>query len=227
MPKVITSGEIGIVANRALEADHATSADNADKIDDLDSTSFNRVYRGTINGTTLTFDQALTQGEYSFSCVGSTNGSPTFVTSAISIYGKCIVIVNDGGTHNNTSNWIWQIVYTTRNDNVWVRKKVNSSDWTSWHKLLIDNASLTYNVTLDTNWSGTTAPYTKTVTVSGILSTDNPTVDVVMSGTYATDESRVENWSYIYRIVTGTNSITVYALEKPTVSLPIQLKAVR
>lgn len=81
--------------------------------------------------------------------------------------------------------------------------------------------------TLDTSWSGASTPYTKTVSVSGILSTDTPIIDVVMSGTYSTDEARAGAWGYIYRAVTANGSITFYATEKPTVSLPIQIKVVR
>lgn len=82
-------------------------------------------------------------------------------------------------------------------------------------------------VTLDTNWSGSAAPYTKTITVNGIQATDTPIIDVVMSGDYATDEQRIEAWGYIYRAVTGNNSITFYATEKPAVSLPLQIRVVR
>jgi hypothetical protein len=81
--------------------------------------------------------------------------------------------------------------------------------------------------TLNTSWSGSSAPYSKTVTVSGILATDTPIIDIVMSGTYSTDEARIEAWGYIYRAVTANGSITFYATEKPTVSLPIQIKVVR
>ena len=81
--------------------------------------------------------------------------------------------------------------------------------------------------TLNTTWQGSQAPYTKTQTVSGLLATDTPIVDVVMSGTFATDQARIEAWGYVYRITTANNSITLYATEKPTVSLPIQLKVVR
>jgi hypothetical protein len=81
--------------------------------------------------------------------------------------------------------------------------------------------------TLDTNWSGSAAPYTKTITVSGILATDTPIIDVVMSGTYSTDSARAKAWGYIYRAVTGNGTITFYATEKPTVELPIQIKVVR
>jgi len=83
------------------------------------------------------------------------------------------------------------------------------------------------SATLNTTWSGSSAPYSKTVTVSGILATDNPIIDIVMSGTYSTDEARIEAWGYIYRAVTANDSITFYATEKPTVSLPIQIRVVR
>jgi hypothetical protein len=89
----------------------------------------------------------------------------------------------------------------------------------------IKHALLT--TTLNTTWSGSAAPYTKTQTVSSILSTDTPFIDVVMSGTYATDEARQEAWNYIYRAVTGDDSITFYASEKPTVELPIQIRVIR
>lgn len=81
--------------------------------------------------------------------------------------------------------------------------------------------------TLNTNWQGSKAPYTKTQTVNGLLATDTPIVDVVMSGDYTADEARIEAWGYVYRITTADDAITLYATEKPTVSLPIQLKVVR
>jgi hypothetical protein len=84
-----------------------------------------------------------------------------------------------------------------------------------------------FTATLSTSWSGSAAPYTQTVTINGITSAHNPIIDVVMSGTYSTDQQRIEQWGYIYRAVTGTNQITFYASEKPTVSLPIRVKVVR
>jgi hypothetical protein len=63
--------------------------------------------------------------------------------------------------------------------------------------------------------------------VTGILSTDNPIIDVVMSGTFSTDTTRNKEFGKIYRAVTNTNSITFSADGAPTVSLPIQIKVVR
>ena len=85
----------------------------------------------------------------------------------------------------------------------------------------------TYNVTIPTNWSSA-APYTQTVTVNGIVSTDTPIIDVVLSTTASTAQSQLEAWGCVSKITTGANSITVTCLEeKPSIAIPIQLKAVR
>lgn len=88
--------------------------------------------------------------------------------------------------------------------------------------------TLTYTSTiLTTGWLGSVAPFSKEVTIGGILSTDNPIIDIVPSATYATALLQAEAWGLVYRIVTGSNNITVYADEVPTTAIPIQLKVVR
>ena len=90
------------------------------------------------------------------------------------------------------------------------------------------STTATYTTTLNTTWNGTAAPYTKTQTVTGILATDNPIVDIVLSSTTATALEQLEAYSCISKITTSTNSITVTCLEdKPTVAIPLQLKVVR
>jgi hypothetical protein len=84
-----------------------------------------------------------------------------------------------------------------------------------------------FTATLNVGWSGSSAPFTQLLNVSGILSTDTPIIDVVMDGDFETDKARQEAWSYIYRAVTENDSITFFATEKPTVELPIQIKVVR
>ncbi len=94
--------------------------------------------------------------------------------------------------------------------------------------LTLDEAKVsTYTASITTTWSGSAAPYSQTITVTGITASDNPVVDVTMSGTYATDQARLTDWGKIYRIVTAANKITVYATAKTTVALPIQLQVVR
>ena len=84
------------------------------------------------------------------------------------------------------------------------------------------NASL-----LLSNWSST-APYTQTVSVQGILATDTPIVDVVLDSTTSTAISQNNSWAFVSKIETSANSITATCLEsKPEVDLPILLKVVR
>jgi len=77
------------------------------------------------------------------------------------------------------------------------------------------------------NWSST-APYTQTVSVQGILATDTPIVDVVLDSTTSTAISQNNSWAFVSKIETSADSITATCLEsKPEVDLPIQLKVVR
>lgn len=76
-------------------------------------------------------------------------------------------------------------------------------------------------------WAGTSAPFSQAITVNGILGTDKPKVDVVVSDTYSTAETEAEAWGYVYRIVTSQNGVTAYATEKPEVSLSIQMEVIR
>ena len=76
-------------------------------------------------------------------------------------------------------------------------------------------------------WTGASAPFSQEITVNGILDTDKPKVDVVVSDTYATAETEIEAWGYVYRVVTSQNGVTVYATEKPEVSLNIQIEVIR
>ena len=89
------------------------------------------------------------------------------------------------------------------------------------------NPSTTYNANVGTTWSGSEAPYTQTVTVSGITSTDNPIVDVVLSSDYDTATTELQEYAKIYKITTSTNSITVYATEKTENAIKLQLKVVK
>lgn len=86
----------------------------------------------------------------------------------------------------------------------------------------------TFDTTLSTSWTGSSAPYTQTVSVSGVLSTDNPIVDVVLSSTTSTAISQLAGWGCVSKITTSNGSITATCFEeKPTVSIPIQMCVVR
>lgn len=81
---------------------------------------------------------------------------------------------------------------------------------------------------LSSGWNGSSAPYTQTVSVQGILATDTPIVDVVLDSNTSTAISQNNSWAFVSKIETSANSITATCLEsKPEVDLPILLKVVR
>lgn len=88
--------------------------------------------------------------------------------------------------------------------------------------------SIRYTATLTTAGWSASAPFAQTVTVTGILATDTPIIDVILSGTASTAILQSEAWGCVGRITTAANSITVYCYEeKPITAIPIQLKVVR
>lgn len=80
---------------------------------------------------------------------------------------------------------------------------------------------------LSSGWSSS-APYTQTVSVSGILSTDTPIADVVLDVVTSTAMTQISAWMCVSKIETANGSITATCLEnKPEIDIPIQLKVVR
>lgn len=88
--------------------------------------------------------------------------------------------------------------------------------------------SQTFTATITAaGWTGDATPYTNDVTVTGLTADDNPFVDMIASSTFETAETEIEAFANIYRMVTAENKLTVYAAEKPTVDIVIQIKVVR
>lgn len=85
-----------------------------------------------------------------------------------------------------------------------------------------------YAATIPTSgWNGTEAPYTRNITVNGLLASDTPIIDIVQSGDYQTDTQICDNWALISRITTRANGLTVTADEIPTAAIPIQVRCLR
>ena len=85
-----------------------------------------------------------------------------------------------------------------------------------------------YTATLSVSDWTSSAPYTQTVSVDGILLSDTPISDVTLSTDTNTAIAQIEAWSCISNIVTSNGSITAVCFEeKPTIDIPIKLKVVR
>ncbi len=128
------------------------------------------------------------------------------------------------GSHNNSNQiWFgpcdstgsWQDSYTSQ---IWhFNGTVDATNYTGVQKV--------YTATLGTTWSGSAAPYTQTVTVSGILATDSPIIDIVTTTSGYEDEEAA--WANVFKATCAVNSITFYAKEATTTSITIQIKVVR
>lgn len=110
----------------------------------------------------------------------------------------------------------------------------SSSTTYSSTKALVDGLSTkaevsNYTATITTIWTeGANLVYSQTILVQGILSTDTPIIDVVLDSDPTIAQSQLDAWSYISRISTSNDSITVYAVgAAPTTAIPIQILCVR
>ena len=85
-----------------------------------------------------------------------------------------------------------------------------------------------FQCTLTTsNWNGTSAPYTQTVTVQGMKSSYEPIADVSLSNDIELRKQQNAQWGRVSMITTGDGSITAYCdAVTPTIALPIRLKVV-
>ena len=87
-----------------------------------------------------------------------------------------------------------------------------------------------YSATLTASGWSASAPYTQTAPAAGVLATDDPFVDVDMSGASGSAQGAAltEAWGFVGRVTAGNNQITAYCYEeKPAVNLPVILKVVR
>ena len=85
-----------------------------------------------------------------------------------------------------------------------------------------------FSASLSTTWSGTAAPYTQTITVSGILASDTPHVVPVFSTNNDTAIGELEAWALINKAIAGNGTITFSCFtEKPEVAVNLQIEVIR
>ena len=141
---------------------------------------------------------------------------------------KPLMVVYDG------TQWLTDIVIPTASGlsgSVPVTKGGTGATTAAAARTNIGAASVqSYTVSVGTTWSGnSTNGYTQTISVSGILATDEPIADVILdSSTLATNKNYLTAWNQVSKIETAADSITLYAYNaKPTVGFKIRLKVIR
>lgn len=73
------------------------------------------------------------------------------------------------------------------------------------------------------SWTGSAAPYTQTIAVTGLSTADILFVGPVLTGVYADDMNILAAWGQISRIKINAGNITVYANAAVDLAIPIQL----
>lgn len=101
----------------------------------------------------------------------------------------------------------------------------NLQTYTETQLALKSNNKKVYNIELDTTWTGATAPYTKTVSVEGILATDIVNIEPIYSSTLSTRLTEKEEYAKISMISSADGSVTITCdEEKPTIALNVRLE---
>ena len=81
-------------------------------------------------GHTTNANDALSVGLYDTNT--STQNLPALAYSQNNGCGVLIVYVSYASTHNNSSNWIWQMWLNTTTSDLYIRKKINTNAWSTW-----------------------------------------------------------------------------------------------
>lgn len=116
-------------------------------------------------------------------------------------------------------------------------KGLSTEDYTTVEKTKLGTVetNATANTVINTSctlaangWTGASAPYTQTVNVASIQSTDRASVDLSVSSTTATGIDEIENWAYISKVESGTGTLTFTCYEdKPDIDLNVNVQVVR
>ena len=223
----------GLQDNYILKYDNATSKwvvvnHTLDEINDLNVS-------GVTDGQYLTYDNATSKW------VATT--LPTFSTTLADLDDTTITTPadNDFLVHDGTD---WKNRAITKTDvglnnvqNYGIATQAEAEAGTLDNEYMtplktaqhVDSRIDYYTLTIaDTDWSGTD-PVTAVKTVSGVLATDRPLIDLDLSSVaFADVETKQTEYAKLYRVAaTDTDEITFYALEAPTESLDILIKVVR
>lgn len=84
-----------------------------------------------------------------------------------------------------------------------------------------------YTAKIGTQWEGSNAPYSQTISVPGILETDKPVYDVLLSDNYETSSQEEEAFGYMFDLITQKDKIIIKSHEKTIIDVTIQLEVAR
>ena len=185
----------------------------------------------SINGTTLTGNRVLvskinntspnSDGSITITTV-SKDASDIATNTANIATNTANIATNTANIATNTSNISKKQDTLVSGTNI---KTVNGNSLLGSGNISIDGIKV-WTCTLGTSWTqdSTNGYYYQNVTVSGITSSDYPTLDVQTSGTLSNIQALQTEWAKIVQAETSTNTIKFYAKEATTTSLTVLVK---
>lgn len=96
-------------------------------------------------------------------------------------------------------------------------------------KIAANAVSATYTATIPTSgWTDSSQYFSQTVTISGLLASDAPIVDLNGAGlTPTVKKQQQEEWGKVYQVYAAANSLTLYADGKPECDLAVKILCIR
>lgn len=124
----------------------------------------------------------------------------------------------------NLSNLTTQ--YNTHvNDNT---RHITAAERTKWNEAYsssMQNHKVSNYTLWSGNWSGSSMPFTYSLSVSGCTAELVPEIGSnIAANSSASAKNIKKNFSYLYRAETGAGKITFYAYKRPQVDIPITIK---
>lgn len=169
--------------------------------------------------------KGLSTNDYNNTDKGKVDNLPANTNTALA--GKVDKIAGKGlSTNDYTTTEKNKVANLPANTNAELNKKANTSD--VYSKTDADGRfakTVTYTATVGTAWTAKTGYVQQTITVNGILATDNPIIDLVTST--ADFAAQQEAWGKVFKVTTAANSITLYASETTEKAISLQIKVVR
>ena len=232
--KVLVDRYGNVVLQKNVEEYIIDTTTSSVTIDDMASNGeFVSTVGGTINGKTITFISSVSSGIIYYQLE-----TPTIIPlPKLSTLLSTIKGINHIWVDTNLGRTDIEIEYVEDLSMAIPDELADLTD-DSTHRLTTDAEKTawngkankaTYTATIPTTGWSVSAPYTQTISVTGMLATDtNFPVSPVYSSTLATRQAQQEAWGKVSMIEAGADSITVTCDEEvPTETIPIQIMVVR